>query len=85
MMRFMKRLLHLGMTMLLLLTLTAATALAAAETATITVNVTNTPVRGDVLLEKTGLQLIRFEDAGYLWQHRHAPGFPKRLSGRRSL
>ena len=62
MMRFMKRLLRLGMTMLLLLSLTAATALAAAETATVTVNVTNTPVRGDVLLEKTGLQLVRFED-----------------------
>ena len=62
MMRFMKRLLRLGMTMLLLLAFTAATALAAAETPTITVNVTNTPVRGDVLLEKTGLQLVRFED-----------------------
>lgn len=61
MMRFMKRLLRLGMTVLLLLSLTAATVLAA-ETATITVNVTNTPVRGDVLLEKTGLQLVRFED-----------------------
>ena len=61
MMRFMKRLLRLGMTVLLLLSLTAATALAA-ETATVTVNVTNTPVRGDVLLEKTGLQLVRFED-----------------------
>lgn len=61
MMRCMKRLLRLGMTVLLLLSLTAATVLAA-ETATITVNVTNTPVRGDVLLEKTGLQLVRFED-----------------------
>lgn len=61
MMRFMKRLLRLGMTMLLLLSVTAASALAA-ETATITLNVTNTPVRGDVLLEKTGLQLVRFED-----------------------
>ena len=29
---------------------------------TVTVNVTNTPVRGDVLLEKTGLQLVRFAD-----------------------
>ena len=29
---------------------------------TVTLNVTNTPVRGDVLLEKTGLQLVRFED-----------------------
>ena len=57
----MKRLLRLGMTVLLLLSLTAATVLAA-ETATITVNVTNTPVRGDVRLEKTGLQLVRFED-----------------------
>ena len=58
MMRFMKRLLRLGVTVLLLLSLTAATALAA-ETATATVNVTNTPVRGDVRLEKTGLQLVR--------------------------
>lgn len=58
-MRFMKRLLRLGMAMLL--SFTAATALAA-ETATVTVNVTNTPVCGDVLLEKTGLQLVRFED-----------------------
>ena len=56
MMRFMKRLLRLGMTMLLLLSLTAATALAAAETATVTVNVTNTPVRGDVRLENTRRQ-----------------------------
>ena len=40
MMRFMKRLLHLGTAMLLLLAFTAATALAA-ETATVTVNVTN--------------------------------------------
>ncbi len=62
MMRFMRRLLHLGTAMLLLLAFTAVTALAAAETPTITVNVTNTPVRGDVLLEKTGLQLVRFED-----------------------
>lgn len=61
-MRFMKKLLHLGMVMLLLLSFTAANALAADETETITLNVTNTPVRGDVLLEKTGLQLVRFED-----------------------
>ena len=39
MMRFMKRLLRLGMTVLLLLSLTAATALAA-EMATVTVNKT---------------------------------------------
>lgn len=61
-MRFMKRLLHLGMVMLLLLSVAAASALAAGDTATITLNVTNTPVRGDVQLEKTGLQLVRFED-----------------------
>lgn len=62
MMRFMKRLLHLGMVMLLLLSVAAASAIAAGDTATITLNVTNTPVRGDVQLEKTGLQLVRFED-----------------------
>ena len=66
MMRFMKRLLRLGMMVLLLLSLTAATALAA-ETATVTVNVTNTPVRGDVRLEKTGLQLVRFTDEQDEW------------------
>lgn len=60
-MKQMKRLFHLGMTMLLLLVFAASTALAA-ETATITLNVTNTPVRGDVLLEKTGMRLVRFED-----------------------
>ena len=34
----------------------------AAEPAVITLNVSNTPVRGDVILKKTGLQLVRFED-----------------------
>ena len=38
---------------------------AAAET--ITVNVTNTPVRGSVALEKTGLQLVRFTDEQDEW------------------
>lgn len=60
-MKQMKRLFHLGMTMLLLLVFAASTALAT-ETDTITLNVTNTPVRGDVLLEKTGMRLVRFED-----------------------
>lgn len=40
----------------------AARAVTTGDVATVTLNVTNTPVRGDVLLEKTGLQLVRFED-----------------------
>lgn len=32
------------------------------DTVTVTLNVTNTPVRGDVVLEKTGLILQRFQD-----------------------
>ena len=40
----------------------AARAVTAGDAETVTLNVTNTPVRGDVLLEKTGLQLVRFED-----------------------
>lgn len=40
----------------------AARAVTTSDAATVTLNVTNTPVRGDVLLEKTGLQLVRFED-----------------------
>lgn len=40
----------------------AARAVAISDAATVTLNVTNTPVRGDVLLEKTGMQLVRFED-----------------------
>ena len=40
----------------------AARAVTTGDAATVTLNVTNTPVRGDVLLEKTGLQLVRFED-----------------------
>lgn len=79
MMRFMKRLLRLGMTVLLLLSLTAATVLAA-ETATITVNVTNTPVRGDVLLERPWLQLVRFEDEQDACGNTvMLPGFPKAI------
>ena len=40
----------------------AARAVTTGDAETVTLNVTNTPVRGDVLLEKTGMQLVRFED-----------------------
>ena len=56
------RLLHLFMALVMLMTyLTFPTALAD-DTVTVTLNVTNTPVRGDVVLEKKGLQLTRFQD-----------------------
>ncbi len=56
------RLLHLFMALVMLLTyLTIPTALAD-DTVTVTLNVTNTPVRGDVVLEKKGLQLVRFQN-----------------------
>ena len=56
------RLLHLFMALVMLLTyLTVPTALAD-DTVTVTLNVTNTPVRGDVVLEKKGLQLVRFQN-----------------------
>lgn len=62
-MNWMKRMLRLGMATLLLMMLCMfSSAMAAKEAPTVTLNVTNTPVRGDVLLEKTGLQLVRFED-----------------------
>ena len=51
----------LGMLVILMLPM-AARAVTTSDAATVTLNVTNTPVRGDVLLEKTGLQLVRFED-----------------------
>lgn len=35
---------------------------AMADDVVVTLNVTNTPVRGDVVLEKKGLQLVRFQD-----------------------
>ena len=53
--------LFLGMLVILMLPMTAR-AVTTGDAATVTLNVTNTPVRGDVLLEKTGLQLVRFED-----------------------
>ena len=60
---WMKRMFHLCMAALLLMMLCMfSSAMAAEKAATVTLNVTNTPVRGDVLLSKTGLQLVRFED-----------------------
>lgn len=62
-MNMMKRLMHLFMAVVLLLTsLSIPVAFAAENTTTVTLNVTNTPVRGDIVLEKTGMQLVRFED-----------------------
>ena len=59
-MKIMKRLVSLMMAVITLLSMNIA--FAATEPQTITLNVTNTPVRGDVILEKTGLQLTRFVD-----------------------
>lgn len=53
--------LFLGLIAILMLPMTAR-AVTTGDAATVTLNVTNTPVRGDVLLEKTGMQLVRFED-----------------------
>ena len=53
--------LFLGLIAILMLPM-AARAVTISDAATVTLNVTNTPVRGDVLLEKTGMQLVRFED-----------------------
>ena len=53
--------LFFGLIAILMLPL-AARAVTTGDAATVTLNVTNTPVRGDVLLEKTGMQLVRFED-----------------------
>lgn len=53
--------LFLGLIAILMLPMTAR-AVTTGDAETVTLNVTNTPVRGDVLLEKTGLQLVRFED-----------------------
>ena len=59
----MKRFLHLMLAVVMLLTcFQIPYAYAADDPVTITLNVTNTPVRGDVALEKTGMQLVRFAD-----------------------
>lgn len=56
------RLLNLFMAIVMLLTCMTVPAAMADEPVTVTLNVTNTPVRGDVALEKKGLQLVRFQD-----------------------
>ena len=59
----MKRFLHLMLAVVMLLTcFQIPYAYAADDPVTVTLNVTNTPVRGDVALEKTGMQLVRFAD-----------------------
>lgn len=59
----MKRFLHLMLAVVMLLScFQIPGAYAADEPTTVTVNVTNTPVRGDVVLEKSGMQLVRFAD-----------------------
>ena len=61
-MKSMKKLFHLMMALVMLLTCVhVPAAFADDEPVTITLNVTNTPVQGDIMLEKTGLQLTRFE------------------------
>ena len=62
-MNFMKRMLHLCLALVILMTcFQVPTVLADDEPVTITLNVTNTPIQGDIILEKTGLQLVRFAD-----------------------
>ena len=62
-MKTMKRMMHLIMAIVMLMTcFQLPAAFAADDTVTITLNVTNTPVQGDIILEKTGMQLIRFAD-----------------------
>ena len=56
------RLLHLFMALVMLVTYLTVPPALADDTVTVTLNVTNTPVRGDVVLEKKGLQLTRFQD-----------------------
>lgn len=55
-----KRLRPFLLTLLLLLIGCFSSALAATESGVVVLNVTNTPIRGDVILSKTGLQLVRF-------------------------
>lgn len=62
-MHFLKRALRLmAAVMTLLACCQLACAYAADDPLTVTLNVTNTPVRGDIALEKNGMQLLRFED-----------------------
>ena len=62
-MKTMKRMMHLVMALVMLMTcFQLPAAFAADDTVTITLNVTNTPVQGDIILEKHGMQLVRFAD-----------------------
>ena len=62
-MKTMKNILHIVMALVMLMTcFQIPTVYADDEPVTITLNVTNTPVQGDVILEKIGMQLVRFED-----------------------
>ena len=62
-MNFMKRMLHLGLALVILMTcFQVPTVFADVEPVTIVLNVTNTPIQGDIVLEKTGLRLVRFAD-----------------------
>ena len=56
------RLFHLFMALVMLMANLTIPVAIADDTVTVTLNVTNTPVRGDVVLEKKGLQLTRFQD-----------------------
>ena len=59
----MRRIFHLMLAVVMLMTCVQLPyASAEDEPTTITLNVTNTPVRGDIVLEKSGLQLVRFAD-----------------------
>ena len=59
----MKRFFHLVLAAVMLLSCIQVPSAYAADTpTTVTVNVTNTPVRGGIVLEKSGMQLVRFAD-----------------------
>lgn len=66
-MKMMRRMLHLVMAAIMLLTCIQFPVALAEDATTVTINVTNTPVRGDIALEKTGKQLVRFEDETDKW------------------
>lgn len=55
-----KRFLYFAMAFVLLVSCSCV--YAADDPVIITLNVTNTPVRGDIVLEKSGMQLVRFAD-----------------------
>ena len=61
-MRTKNRILHLFMALVMLMSYLTIPSALADDTVTVTLNVTNTPVRGDVALEKKGLQLVRFQN-----------------------